>query len=261
VPNNILIIDSDKGAISETKSLLTEAEYRVFCASSFSQAVKLLEKIAVDLILCATSISKSSGFTFLQKITQKQKITSVPFIFLANQLNREEIHLASSLGADGYICKPVEPNVLLTTIEKRLIKCGSNASKTQNKMSPRKNDYTYEKTKRLSDEDYVFRIINGHPTFIKVGNIKCVKAQNTYSKAFLVDGSSYKIKKTLGEVEKILPDKNFIRIHRSSIINLNYIDRIEKWFKNAFRVYIKEMSTPLEMSRRYTSIIRDRFYH
>lgn len=260
MPKNILIIDSDEGALSYTLGLLTEAKYKAIPVTNFQHALGLLEKIAIDLILCATFISNTSGFSFLQKLGQRQKSALVPFIFVAKEFNKEEINLAASLGADGYIFKPINKNVLLSTVEKKLMKSAGHVSKAVILPPSHLIEIQSFIPKKLTENDYVLRTIDNRPTFIKIGGIKYISAQNTYSQTYLADGRTYKVKRTLTEVEKILPENKFIRIHRSHIINLDFVDRIERWFNNSFRVYLKNESEPLEMSRRFSAIIKERFY-
>jgi DNA-binding LytR/AlgR family response regulator len=261
VPIKILIIDSDKGALKSSKSLLMEANYEVFCSSSFEGGLKIIEQSEIDLILCATAISNTCGFSFLQNLNNDQNLASIPIIFIADRMNENDIDKANSLGADGYMLKPLKPEILLSAIEKKLKKYGrTNPNIEETEPDDQQETITTPK-KNLTENDYLFRMIKGHPTFIKFSNIKYIAAQSAYSKVYLTDGNTYKIKKTLSEIEKIIPDNKFIRIHRSSIINLDFVDKIEKWFNNSYRVYLKDINTPLEMSRRYTSIIKNRFYN
>lgn len=59
--------------------------------------------------------------------------------------------------------------------------------------------------------------------------------------------------------ESILPTTNFIRIHRTSIINMAYIERIEKWFNNSFNIYMKNETQPVIVSRRYGARLKKAF--
>jgi two-component system response regulator LytT len=63
----------------------------------------------------------------------------------------------------------------------------------------------------------------------------------------------------MAEWEERLPENSFCRIHRSIIINLEYVGRVEEWFNNSYRVYLKGVDAPFTMSRRYASIIKNRF--
>ena len=102
--------------------------------------------------------------------------------------------------------------------------------------------------------------INSKILHIKINTIKLIQANDYYSniisesydKAIL---SKYSLKKW----ELILPKKHFLRIHRSSIVNLNFIDNIEKMQNNTYEVKIKGQKQSVNMSRRCAKIILDRF--
>jgi two-component system LytT family response regulator len=64
--------------------------------------------------------------------------------------------------------------------------------------------------------------------------------------------------KSLREWEERLPQSHFCRIHRFSIVNIEYIENIEPWHNYSHRVYIKGVEKPLLMSRRYFSIIKEK---
>ena len=72
----------------------------------------------------------------------------------------------------------------------------------------------------------------------------------------MTDKESYLIRKSISEWEELLPEKKFLRIHRSVIINSEYIVRIEKWFNSTFQIYIKNIEKPFISSKRFSSIIR-----
>jgi DNA-binding LytR/AlgR family response regulator len=50
-----------------------------------------------------------------------------------------------------------------------------------------------------------------------------------------------------------------VRIHRSTIVNLEYVGRLEPWLHAGHRVYLRGLAEPLTMSRRFGARLRDRF--
>lgn len=54
----------------------------------------------------------------------------------------------------------------------------------------------------------------------------------------------------MGEWESRLPEQSFARIHRSAIVNLEAVERVEEWFNYSFRVYLTGVEEPFIMSRR-----------
>ena len=65
--------------------------------------------------------------------------------------------------------------------------------------------------------------------------------------------------KSLREWEQRLPDRQFVRIHRSTIVNLEYVERLEPWSHASQHVYLRGLPKPMTMSRRFGARLRDRF--
>ena len=93
---------------------------------------------------------------------------------------------------------------------------------------------------------------------IKISNIVYIEAMEKYSKVFLSDGKKLVVRKLIKEWNTVLPEECFARIHRSIIINLEYVSRIEKWFNNSFRIYMKNIEKPFEASRRFAVQLKSR---
>ncbi len=94
----------------------------------------------------------------------------------------------------------------------------------------------------------------------KIDTIKLIQANDYYSNLF-----SDKFDKTvltnysLKKWEEILPKKHFLRIHRSSIINMNYVENIEKMYNNTYEVKIKGIEQHINMSRRCAKTVLEKF--
>jgi len=105
--------------------------------------------------------------------------------------------------------KPVNPERLKESIGRVI-----NRERTQ-KSSVKSFDY--------SDSIYV-RLNNYSSRFIKISSITFIAPVGNYSKIVTIDGKHCLVLKTLKQWQEELPDNNFIRIHRSSIINIEHID-------------------------------------
>jgi two-component system LytT family response regulator len=64
--------------------------------------------------------------------------------------------------------------------------------------------------------------------------------------------------KTLQEWEDILPDKVFVRIHRSTIVNFEYVVKVKRCRNYTQLVYLREVEEPFIMSRRYALKLKQR---
>lgn len=115
-------------------------------------------------------------------------------------------------------------------------------------------------TKESGYDDTILLPVKNKVLNFKINSIKLIQANDYYSNLF-----SDKYDKTvinnysLKKWEEILPKKHFLRIHRSSIINLNYVENIEKMDNNTYEVKIKGIEQNINMSRRCAKTVLDKF--
>jgi two-component system LytT family response regulator len=62
----------------------------------------------------------------------------------------------------------------------------------------------------------------------KIGNILFAEAQGNYTKIYTFDNRTLLVSKTLRIIEEMLPQKSFFRIHKSYVVNLNYLTKYDK---------------------------------
>ena len=109
---------------------------------------------------------------------------------------------------------------------------------------------------RLEYTDKIFVSIKGKSKFIAIDSIVCLIAHGNYSQLFNIKSNEFLVLKTLREWEQILPVNHFIRIHRSTIINKNYIKKIEPFSNYTYRVEVQFINKPLEISRKYAKQLK-----
>lgn len=112
---------------------------------------------------------------------------------------------------------------------------------------------------KLDMDDRIFITVNSVSRFIKVRDIQCIKAEKDYTYICTVDDKKLLVLRPMIEWEGRLPVKYFARIHRSTIVNLELIEKVEKWFNYSYHVYLKNVDEPFQMSRRYALKLKERF--
>ena len=72
-------------------------------------------------------------------------------------------------------------------------------------------------------------------------------------------GTRYKRAPAGSEWEERLSENYFLRIHRSTIINIEFIEKAEKWFNYSSMIHLKGIAEPFKVSRNYFKKIKERF--
>jgi DNA-binding LytR/AlgR family response regulator len=106
--------------------------------------------------------------------------------------------------------------------------------------------------------DWLFFRSGERAEFVAVMNVTAITADADYSRVRTVDGAERLAHVPLGDWERRLPASEFLRIHRSSIVNLTFVTSIEPWTNGGFLVHVRDITAPLTMSRRYAGRMRAR---
>ena len=250
----ILVIEDDHTVRTNIKLLLEEEGYKVFCAATGEEGITLALEILPCLIICDVMMPGIDGYEVLRRLSAPKETTYIPFIFLTAKVEKEDLRLGMQLGADDYIFKPFKADDLLQAVSTRLKKYEL-IKEDILKNSKTAADGETDKI-RLTENERLFLVINGTSQFIKICEIKFIKAEDQYTNVHMTDSRSLLIRKSLSIWENLLPESAFLRIHRTTIVNMNLIVKVEKWFSNSFHVYLQGVEEPFVISRRFASKIR-----
>jgi len=103
----------------------------------------------------------------------------------------------------------------------------------------------------LTYQDHLFVNTGGRARFVKISSIVYISAAGSHSEVVTADGRRALLPKPLREWEARLPSAHFARIHRSTIVNLGFVERMEQSFNYTYEVFLRGIQTPLALSRRY----------
>ena len=232
-----LIVDDERLARKDLISLLEEhPQIKVVAeADLVSTAIAAIKKYHPDVIFLDIQMPGKSGFDLLNQMKIDAKIIFVTaydeFAIRAFEVN-----------ALDYLLKPVNPLRLAQSLERL---------EPESRSEP-------QAIRKLTYTDRLFLMLDNQLQFIKVASIVCITATGDYSELLTLNGRKGLTQKSMKEWEQRLPENYFSRIHRSTIINLEYVERLEEWFNYAYRIYLKGVETPLLMSRRYVKKLKQR---
>jgi len=232
-----VIVDDERLARNVLKNALSDFSNIIIAgeANNVSSAIRVIKKVKPNVIFLDIQMPGESGFDLLEKID-----TNFHVIFVT-AYDKYAIR-AFEVNALDYILKPVKKSRLKNTID-RLI---ANTKQDTPNIETGYND------KLLLN-------VSGRMKLIAINKIVKVCADKDYSLVTTGDNKEYRLLKSLKEWEEKLPVKNFRRVHRSTIINLELICRIEKSENDNYKIFLRGINTPVIMSRRYTAQLKLNF--
>jgi len=115
--NKILIVDDVLSMRSLTKAILREAGFTyVFDAPDGQEALKLMRKVKVNMVVCDWNMPVMSGLEFFKAVQEEPKLAGTPFIMLTSSSEINKVKEAIDAGIKAYIIKPYKPVDLLKKI-------------------------------------------------------------------------------------------------------------------------------------------------
>ena len=118
MPATILVVDDDANVRELLKLHLSAAGYEVHVAADAIAAGYLVLRSPPNLLICDVNMPHMDGFEFVSALKADTTIPDIPVIFLTTF--EEGDYRGKSLGAVGYLTKPVRADHLLTLVAKHV---------------------------------------------------------------------------------------------------------------------------------------------
>lgn len=210
---NVVIVDDEPKAIQSLSWELTNFSDEINITNTFSDpetALNSIETSPPDCLFLDIQMPTMDGFQFLKKIKNRDfavVITTAYDEYAIKALKQEAI---------DYLLKPIDSDDLEETIKK--IKKYNARS-----LNPSKIEEILLNFNSKNDKKKITINVEGKILFLDSDEILFVESDGNYSTIFTTDGQKIVITKKLKEVNEILPNNYFFRIHNSYIINLTKI--------------------------------------
>ncbi len=206
IQKNILIVEDEPLIANHIALVLTNADYIISNkVRSASEAIQVLQSQKPDLIVLDVTIKgDTDGVELAHIINEKYHI---PFIYLTSHFDESTVNRLKKTQPAGFLLKPFNEKELLTQISIAL----------------------YQKVKIPApssiEKDHIFVKYNNQWIKIPFYNICFVKADDNYTILHTPE-KNYLVSYTLKKIEENLPTNQFVRIHKSFIINIQRVDSI-----------------------------------
>ncbi len=239
-----MIVD-DEPLAREKVSLFASSEPDLEVVATCSNGVEALSSFNThtpDLIFLDIQMPELNGFDFLRQL----KTDTMPGIIFITAYDEFALR-AFEYHALDYLLKPFDKERFHRAVHHATV---SMSTKEEKEKSHKQVVTLLESLKK--DSSSLERLIvktNGRVLFLKVNDIDWMEAAGNYIKLH-VGNETHLIRETMNSLEQQLNGKIFVRVHRSTIINIDRIKELQPWFNGDYKITLTT-NVQVIMSRGY----------
>jgi two-component system LytT family response regulator len=253
VPTRVLIVDDEPLARAHMRELLAEAggaEVIGECGDG-REAVRRILAEAPDLVLLDVQIPELDGFGVVREIGAAR----MPMVIFVTAYDEYALQ-AFDVSALAYLLKPVSRERFSSALDRaRALMRGSSTNETASRLG--------KLLERMSEarphSDRLSIKVDGRVLFVGVDEIDWLEADDNHVKVHLGQ-RTLQVRSTMASFEKRLPRGKFLRIHRSTMVNIRRIAEVQPWFAGDY-VFILVGGARLTSGRSYRQAIHEFMDH
>jgi two-component system LytT family response regulator len=207
-----IIIDDEKNAIDTIEILLNNQFPQInICAKAkrIEEAVEAILRDKPDIVFLDIELKEGSGFEIAERTMD------VPYQLIFTTAYPNFAINAFKVNAIDYLLKPIDSEEFNAAVKKAINQIDVDRINSSNK-------------EKSSDNQRVELPTNDGIVYLSPDEIIRVEADSNYTRIFTNDEKVLLLSKTLKEIETKLKHENFIRVHKSHIINLLFLAKYIK---------------------------------
>jgi two-component system LytT family response regulator len=230
----ILIVDDELLALQRLRRMLSNLGYQeIFEARNSVEVRELLEYERFDVVFLDIHMPQSSGLELAYELRYYQENLAIIF----QTAYKEHALKAFDIGAVGYLVKPFSVDQLQTTLQRAF-----------QRVEEVEREEGYRMLSKAGENYYL----------LKPEEVFYIKADLSEVMIRSSKGFSYYGEK-ISHLEEKLVGHDFVRIHRSYLININTIKEIETIEQSKLRFYFHGISESIDSSKDGAKAFRNRF--
>jgi two-component system LytT family response regulator len=220
-------------------------------AGTVADAVAVTEKEQPDLLFLDIQLPDGEGFDVLRRLEEGPL---APLVIFTTGYDQYALRAFEEASVD-YLLKPIETEKLARALQKL-----GRFSRTDNGQRLEQQILSFMKHWRPDTADpYVRKMtvrVGERSLLIDLSEVTFFEAKDKY--VFLhTANKEYIVENTLSELEKRLDPKHFVRVHRSTIVNLDQIQEIQDWFGGKYRLVLRDkVASEIVVSKGMASNLR-----
>jgi two-component system, LytTR family, response regulator len=247
-----LLIDDEPTARDDLRRLLAaHADIAIVGeAGRLAPAGELLRTADYDLLLLDVELRGGTGFDLLPHVRPEARI-----IFVT--AHSHYAVRAFEVNAVDYLVKPIAAPRLAAALRRVAV---STAGATEpDRTAPGSPPSLSPAPSVLQPDDLIhLKIGNGTTRFVALADIAAIESEENYSEAHLAGGTRLLVRRTLKAWEDALPATHFVRVHRTTIINLARYRGSDRQTGQTTLLHLDGLTEPVRASFRYLPDLRAR---
>ena len=244
-----VIIDDEQPARNRLRMMIEELDSGISIieeASDGKEAIGIVRTVKPDLLFLDIQMPVLDGFDVVELLGDD----CPPVIFVTGY--DEYAIKAFEVHAVDYILKPVRKERLEESVKRIL---GDRDISTQNQsLKEMLQNRERPQQKRLQKIPVNFK---NEIRLIDYDQILWFEADGKLTWVHIMGKMKYRCDFSLSDLEERLAGSSFLRIHRSTIANMDHVEKLEPWFKGGYRITLKG-GKDLDVARRRVENLRER---
>jgi two-component system LytT family response regulator len=250
------LVDDEPLAIERLKRLLACAGGLsiVGIATDPAEALEFLNSESIDVLFLDIQMPGMNGFELLSRLNEQ------PFVIFTTAYDQYALR-AFEVNSIDYLVKPIEPELLARALKKldRL----RPAAKQDWQRNPELPALLKELAASLRGEgaSYPRRIasrVSERISFLDLDAVTHFLAHEKLTYA-VVNGRQHCVDQTISELERRLDPEKFLRVHRSALVNVDWIHEVNSWFAGKVVLSLKDpQRTQIPVARDRVRVLKAR---
>ena len=242
MPIRVLIVDDEQLARKRVADLLQQdSEVQIVGqVGNGTEALQVMQQETPDLVFLDVQMPESDGFELLEAVGSE----AMPAVILVTAYDKYALR-AFDIQAVDYLLKPFSESRFRQALER----AKEQISKTQQNLPA---DPRVPRNGATNGKKYSSRLViksGGKVLFIRTSEIDYVEAAGNYL-SIVVGKESHLIRDTMQNFETRLDPEHFIRIHRSTLVNIDRVRELQPLFGGEYAVLLRD-GRQLTLSRTY----------
>jgi two-component system LytT family response regulator len=246
MPNfKVLIVDDERLSRRRVRRLLSlepDCEIAGECANGVD-AVAALKQSRPDIVFLDVQMPEMDGFEVARAVADAR-----PLVIFTSAYDEYALR-AFEVQAFDYLLKPFDGRRFRESLQRARARVECDRS-GRSSIQPEPLQAT-----RISPDRIAVRN-NGRVVFVKLADIDWIEAADNYV-CLHCGRETHVVRETMNELEARLDPAQFLRVHRSSIVNLDRVRELQPWFRGDYRILLRD-GTQLTLTKNHREKLESR---